>query len=77
VKERNITVQNLKMLIETNKQTNKQKNPKKILKLENLDNWTETTDTSINKRIEHIEKRTLGFEDSKEEIYTLAKEMII
>ena len=40
----------------------------------NLEKRTWTTDTSISNRIEEMEKRVSGIEDTIEEIDTLAKE---
>ena len=42
--------------------------------MENLGKWTGTSDTSIINRIEEMEKRVSGIEDTIEEIDTLAKE---
>lgn len=44
--------------------------------LGNLGKWTGTTDISINSRLEEMEERITGFEDTIEEIYSLVKENV-
>jgi len=64
VKEISKTVQDLKVEIETIKRTQTEG----ILEMENLGKRTGTTDASIAKRIQEIEERILGVEDTIEEI---------
>ena len=44
------------------------------LEMENLEKRSGITDISINKRIQEIEQRISGVEDTVEEIYTTVKE---
>ena len=47
-----------------------------ILEMENLGKWTGTTEASITNRVQEIEKRISGTEDTIEEIDSLVKEKV-
>jgi predicted nucleic acid-binding Zn-ribbon protein len=68
----NKMVQDLKMEIETIKKLQKET----TLEIKNLRKRTGTADTSITNRIQEMEERILGIEDTIEEIGTLVKENI-
>jgi hypothetical protein len=70
VKERNKTIQDLKMELETIKKSQRET----TLKLENLGKRPGVIDASITTRIQEIEKRILGAEDSIENTDTTVKE---
>jgi predicted nucleic acid-binding Zn-ribbon protein len=70
VKELNKTFQDLKLEIETLKKTQR----KTTLKMENLGKRSEVIDGSITNRIQEIEERFLGIEDTTEDIDTTVKE---
>jgi hypothetical protein len=64
VKGINNSVLNLEVEIEAMKETQTEE----ILEMENLRKRTETTDTSITKRIQEMEDRISGIEDTIKEI---------
>ena len=66
------TVQDLKTEIEVIQKTQ----TKEILDMENLGKQTGTTETSITNRIQDIEERISGIEDTIEEIDLFVKENI-
>ena len=64
------TVQDLK----TEMEAMKKKQTESWLDMENLGKWTETTETSLTKRIQEIEERISDAEDTIEKINALIKE---
>jgi uncharacterized coiled-coil protein SlyX len=66
----NKTTKDLKMEIETIKQSQREK----ILKIENLGKRSGAIDASINNRIQEIEERISGVKDTIENIDTTVKE---
>ena len=64
------TIQDLKTEIEATKKTQTEEN----LEIKNLDKQSGTTDPSINNRIQEIEKRLSGIEDTIEVIDSSVKE---
>jgi chromosome segregation ATPase len=76
VKELSKTIQDLKMQVETNKQTNKQKKPQRetTLEIENLGTKSGATDASITHRMQEVEERLSRAEDTIENIDTTIKE---
>jgi uncharacterized coiled-coil protein SlyX len=70
VKELNKTIQDLKMEIETIKKSQREK----TLEIENLGKRSGVTDASITNRIQEIEERISGTEDTIENIHTTVKE---
>jgi uncharacterized coiled-coil protein SlyX len=70
VKERNKTIQDLKMELETIKKSQKET----TLELENLGTRSGVIDASITNRIQEIEERISGEEDTIENIDTTVKE---
>jgi chromosome segregation ATPase len=72
VMELNKTIQDLKMEVETNKQTKTQRET--TLEIEILGKKSGTTDASISNRIQEMEERISGAEDSIEDMDTTIKE---
>jgi chromosome segregation ATPase len=70
VKELNKTIQDLKLEVETIKKSQREK----TLEIENLGKKSGTIDTSISNRIQAMEERISGAEDSIENIGTTIKE---
>jgi hypothetical protein len=70
VKVLNKAIHDLKVEAETIKKTQMDAN----LEMENLGKWTGITDISITNRIQDIEERKSGVEDTVEEIDTTVKE---
>ena len=70
VKKLNKTIQDLKMEIDTLKKSQKETN----LEIENLRKRSGVLDASITNRIQEIEQRTSGAEDTIENIVTTVKE---
>jgi chromosome segregation ATPase len=70
MKERNKTIQDLKMELETIKKSQRETN----LELENQGKRSEVIDASITNRIQEIEERISGAEDTIENIDTTVKE---
>ena len=66
----NKTIQDLKMEVETMKKTQRET----TLKLKTLEKKPETIDAIISKRIQEMEKKISGAEDSMENIGTTIKE---
>jgi uncharacterized coiled-coil protein SlyX len=72
IKQLNKTVQDFKMEIEAMKKTQ----TNEILEMKNLGNRTGTTDASITNRIQDMEERISGVEDTIEEIGASVKENV-
>jgi predicted nucleic acid-binding Zn-ribbon protein len=70
VKESNKTIQNLKMEVETIKKSQRET----ILDIENLERKSGAIDASITNRMQEIEERISGAEDTIENIETTTKE---
>ena len=70
VKELNKTIQDIKMEIETRKKSQRKTN----LEIENLGKRSGVTDASITNRIQEIEERILGTDDTIENLDTTVKE---
>jgi chromosome segregation ATPase len=70
VKELNKTIQDLKMEVETIKKSQR----KTTLEIEHLGKRSEVIDASTTNRIQEIEERILGAEDTIENIDTIVKE---
>ena len=70
VKELNITIQDLKMEIETIKESQRET----TLEIENLGNRSGIIDASLTNRIHEIEERISGAEDTIENIETTVRE---
>jgi chromosome segregation ATPase len=70
VKELNKSIQDLKVEVETIKKRQMEAN----LEIENLEKRSRITDVSITNRIQEIEERISGVEDTVEEIDTAVKE---
>jgi uncharacterized coiled-coil protein SlyX len=70
MKELNKAIQDLKVEVETIKKTQVEVN----LEMENLGKKSEITDVSITNRIQEMEERISGVEDTVEEINTTVKE---
>ena len=70
MKELNKTIQNLKTEIETIKKSQKVT----TLEIENLGKKSGDIDASITNRMQEIEERISGAEDTIENIYTIVKE---
>lgn len=70
VKEMNKTVQDLKREIEAIMKTQ----TKGILEMENLGKRTGTTDRSITNRIQKMQERISGIDDTREDIHPSVKE---
>jgi predicted nucleic acid-binding Zn-ribbon protein len=71
VKELNKTIQDLKMEVETMKKSQR----KTTLEIENLGKESGTIDASITNRIQEIEERISGAEDTIENIDITIKKM--
>jgi uncharacterized coiled-coil protein SlyX len=71
VKELNKTIQDLKMEIETIKKSKRET----TLEIENLGKRSGVIDASIINRIQELEERISGAEDTTENIDTTVKEM--
>jgi predicted nucleic acid-binding Zn-ribbon protein len=72
VKEFNETIQNLKMEVETIKKSQRET----TLDIENLGKRSGDIDASITNRIQDIEERILGAEDTIENIDSAVKENV-
>jgi chromosome segregation ATPase len=70
MKEMNKTIQDLKMEVETIKKSQRET----TLEIENLGKRTRVIDASITNRIQELEERILGTEDTIENIDTTIKE---
>jgi uncharacterized coiled-coil protein SlyX len=70
VKELNKTIQDLKMVVETIKKSQRET----TLEIENLGKKSEAINASITNRIQEIEERISGAEDTIENIDTTIKE---
>jgi predicted nucleic acid-binding Zn-ribbon protein len=70
VKELNKTIQDIKMEVETIKKSQRET----TLEIENLGKKSGAIDASITNRIQVMEERTSGAEDSIENIYTTVEE---
>jgi predicted nucleic acid-binding Zn-ribbon protein len=69
--ELNKTIQDLKMEVETMKKSQKET----TLEMETLENKSGTIDSSISNKIQEIEERISGAEDSIENMDTTTKKM--